>query len=156
MSPAPRYEDVLRQCAALPRADVERLRGALAALLGTSGDRSAASESDESWVLDAVAQELEKRGMPVMRNRRPRTMTALRAALSDLMKFLAQAHPRRAGQRMVLDLGIGLLYDNLIELGVPPTASVMLAQIHRVPALIDRAFPGYAGAGLLRMLVREW
>jgi CheY-like chemotaxis protein len=48
-----------------------------------------------------------------------------------------------------------LLIDQIGKEGLAVSANLVLGQIHRIPAVLDKAFPGYAGAGLLHLIVRR-
>lgn len=57
--------------------------------------------------------------------------------------------------RCVLRLGLGLVLDQLQEMGVPASASTLMNHIHRIPGVLDTNFPGYRQAGLLKLLARN-
>jgi hypothetical protein len=73
--------------------------------------------------------------------------------LPGLFKFLASQHPNRAGQRALLMIGLDLLYRDLAKAGIAVTAKVLLSNIHRIPATLDKHFPGYARVGMLRFII---
>lgn len=57
--------------------------------------------------------------------------------------------------RAVLRSAMSMLYERLTDQGLDTTSRRMMDHIHRLPALLDVHFPGYAKAGLLRLTVRK-
>jgi hypothetical protein len=57
-------------------------------------------------------------------------------------------------QRALFRLGIVLLCNNLAEMETPISGMSLMNHIHRIPSLINRAFPGYARLGLLSKIIR--
>lgn len=74
-----------------------------------------------------------------------------------VMKFIREAIPgvRLHEQRVLLHLGVRMLCDNMNHLHVPITYGQVLRWFHRIPALINRAFPGYAACGLLGLVIAQ-
>lgn len=52
-----------------------------------------------------------------------------------------------------LSLGFPLLVRNLQRMGLAATSRTMMAHAHRIPAVINQAFPGYAENGMLSMIL---
>ena len=71
----------------------------------------------------------------------------------DLMPYIRAAHDQRSGQHALLRLGLQLLYDDMTDRQLAVSARTLLANIHRVPAVLNKAFPNYAKAGLLHWVV---
>lgn len=71
------------------------------------------------------------------------------------MTFIRKAIPDRRGQVIILNIGLDLLLENMRSLGLAVTANTMLNHLHRLPAVIDQAFPGYAQLGLLKLIVKR-
>lgn len=146
--------------------ELDRIEAAIKALRAIGGEprASLANESislpavgmsEETMVLSCICDVLssmnvEHFGIEVLRKR---TGAAFREKLPGLMRYLKRAHPKRSGQRALLHEGIGLLYQELTASRLPTTASTMANHIHRVPAVIERHYPGYARGGLLRWIV---
>lgn len=79
---------------------------------------------------------------------------AFREKLPGLMRFFRAAHPQRAGQRALLVMAFGLLYEDMQERGYVCTVNTLIAHAHRLPAVLNRHFPGYAQAGMLHWIVK--
>lgn len=54
----------------------------------------------------------------------------------------------------LLDCGISLLCRDLSRRGTKPSVRLVVHCLGDLPSVLDRAFPGYAEAGLLHMVVR--
>jgi len=84
-----------------------------------------------------------------------------RAGLSrhhePLETFLAAACPGAdlATRRAVLATGIEQVYHALRRSGKTVSPSILADNLHRLPAALDNAFPGYAQLGLLGKIVRK-
>lgn len=55
----------------------------------------------------------------------------------------------------MLNLGVRFLYLDLVRGGYSATPYTIMAQFHRVPAMINKQFPGYAKCKLLGMIVHS-
>ena len=74
----------------------------------------------------------------------------------DLASYFESISSKRIIQDQILKLAIDLLYVDLLnwqKVAISP--HTMLQQIHRIPATLNRYFPGYAQSGLLSALVKE-
>lgn len=120
--------------------------------------RSIAVSSDDfiddifSAVCEVVLARSGERVSPLAL-RRTAQSNALRGKVDALRVFINTAASSRTARRGLLAIAMRLLYDDLRELGLPTTARTLLAHAHRLPAVLDANFPGYAAAGLLGMLV---
>jgi hypothetical protein len=120
-----------------------------------SGARTPTASYHSDEVLGAVAELLRGHGIefvsvPVLARMADKQFSG---KLPSLFKFLAAQHPNRIGQRSLLLLGLDLLYRDLSKAGVAVTAKVLLANVHRIPATLDKHFPGYARAGMLGFII---
>lgn len=85
--------------------------------------------------------------------RRGPDAAGLRDKAPAVSAFLRGAAADKVARAALLDLGLELLYKNLAGRGYPASARTLVRQIHRLPAVVDAAFPGYARAGLLGMVL---
>jgi len=110
----------------------------------------------ETLVLNHLAGVLTRRGIPFAHPavmRKWRGMPALRAKLPELSRWLTYTKVDAAGQSALLRLALDLLYADLARMGVPTDAYTLAKHLHRVPAVMDKAFPGYYRAGLLSWVI---
>jgi len=73
---------------------------------------------------------------------------------NDLSAFFDKISQQRLVQDAVLCTGIEILYNDMINWGMPISSHTILNHIHRIPASLNRAFPGYAQSGLLAKVVK--
>lgn len=50
-------------------------------------------------------------------------------------------------------LSVNLLIQDMERMGVAVSARTLMNHIHRLPAVLNKAFPGYAAAGLLHLVL---
>ena len=80
---------------------------------------------------------------------------AAKPKIENLQIFFESITLSKIVQDQILRMGIDLLYFDLLNWqGFSISSHTILSQIYRVPATLNRAFPGYAGAGLLTKLVK--
>lgn len=124
---------------------------------GLLNHRNAGPASDGVFVLDVMREVLAHNGIEfpnLPRVRSSSDWTPFAEKSEDVMLFI-RTHIRETNkQRAMLKMGICLLYNNLCSMNVPISARTVMRQIHRVPAVINRAFPGYAVCGLLHVVVK--
>lgn len=109
------------------------------------------------WTLIDIAQILSSRGIeftsPAILARRCPSIASYRDKVQALDEFLSSVP--KVQQRALFRVGIMLLCNNLAEMNVPVSGISIMNHIHRMPSLINRAFPGYARFGLLQMIIRK-
>jgi hypothetical protein len=155
-----------RVVAALPRLtpdERDRVSARLAALRGLAPGAIApvaGADAPDDWVADALLDAIV--GVVLLRHgervapaalRRTAAHSAFRAKAGGLAGFAARHAHDRAARRALLGVGVDLLYLDLRRAGMTVTARTLMACVHQVPAVLDKAFPGYARSGLLGMVV---
>ena len=130
--------------------------GAMLSLGPSSADRILTATSHDDWVLMGIvdymrSNQLDLAGIPQLTS--GRHYDTYKVKLPPIMKYLRMAGDKTA-QRALLRLGIGLLHHDLVNMGWAVSSRTLMAHIHRMPAAINRGFPGYAQSGLLSMIVR--
>lgn len=147
---------ILRDLPKLKPAERERVRVCLASLKSNIVPLTAEPDDDCDQVLNAIVATLKKSGVEFVSVPRLRNSQGYRAfteKVNEVMVYISKATTNKVQQRAILQLGVELLYRNLLELKLPATAYLLMAQIHRLPAVLNRAFPGYAESGLLFWVV---
>lgn len=147
----------------LPKLSLDELRlllGKVKVLIElTPIDNSpAAIVDDETLVLSCICEQLGHVAAEYVSKealRSHRGIAAFREKIPGLMRYLAATSESRTEQRAILRMGIELLYEQLTEMNVPASARLVMAHIHRVPSVLNNAFPGYARAGLLHWIVNK-
>lgn len=70
--------------------------------------------------------------------------------LADFFRDASERNRIRA--RKLIRLGISLLIENLVQMNVAISATTVMAHVHRIPGVLNQAFPGYAAEGLLSLV----
>lgn len=81
--------------------------------------------------------------------------STFKGKVPGVMKFLRRAVSSRNELRVLLYIALGLLYQDLTKQGIPVSSRLMMAHAHRIPSVLNAAFPGYAQIGLLRMIINR-
>lgn len=161
------FQEIIKALPALERGEVERVRAACTAILHLTPDAGDVTEKDkvvqvqgddELWVIHGIRSVLQSLGVEYpgmgLLQRAPE-YSSFKEKIPGLMEYLRKAHPQRRCQFIILRLGIKLLLDNLRQLGLAISARALLRHIHRLPSVLNAAFPGYAEAGMLGMLIKQ-
>lgn len=138
-----------------------QLSAALAATgsLGKSAKTAKTEDSDADLVLDALCSTVRKLGVentsPNMLKKVPQ-YNAFRDKCATVRAFVMKSGcATRLEQQALLALGFELLYSERAVFGNAISSRVLMAQVHRIPSLIDAHFPGYARAGMLGWIVNR-
>ena len=151
--------DILNALPALSQVERATIRNRIAALDSLDGpppNNTQTSYHDSSGILQAICDFMHHKGlettyMPVL-TRHPQ----YRAFAEKCPLVIEYLGPLSKLERdTLLFIGVGLLYSNLCEMGVVVTTRTLMSHIHRLPGCLNRAFPGYAGSGYLKLAARK-
>jgi len=116
-------------------------------------------ESEVDFILETMQRVLSSMGVEhtsVATLRGSPQYAAFKQKAPAIVAYLDSACPtNRVKQIAVLSIGVRLLYENLASQGFPVSSRFLMTHIHRLPSVMNRAFPGYARAGLLNLLVKD-
>jgi len=87
--------------------------------------------------------------------RKSAAYVSAKAKFDDLAAFFEKASQQRLVQDRLLTIAVENLYYEIVQWGIPVSSHTMLNQIHRLPSVLNRSFPGYAQSGLLHKLVKH-
>jgi len=164
------YDRVVAAIPHLTPAERDRIVARLRALQSLAPSQSLVGASgsfpEEAAAPDAGAELLAAIADQVLRASGERvSLAALRRApgfrafarkAQELEAFAAGAGVRsRPARRALLAIGLDLLHRDLRAAGFSVSARTLMSCAHQVPGVLDKAFPGYARAGLLGMVVGE-
>ena len=80
---------------------------------------------------------------------------ASKAKIHDLADFFEGVSKSKLIQDAILAIGIGCLYDDMLSwTGTSISSHTLLRHVHRIPAALNKNYPGYAASGLLPKLVK--
>src|SRR6266436_4768132 len=108
-------------------------------------------------VLQAICDTLKKHKVEtpsVTSLRKSNAYVGSKDKVDDLAIFLESISKSKLMQDQILRIGIELLYNDLLTWNLPISSHILLRQIHRIPATLNRNFPGYAASGLLVKIVK--
>lgn len=141
----------------LPQLSAEELNSVssrISALRNISSPRS--MDNDENWALQCVCDVLASIGVeyPLVGTlQKVIDRPTFRVKLVEINHFFNKSKLNRIERRAVLMIGIELLYTNMQEIGIPVSSRTLILQFHRIPAILNKNFPGYASCGFLGMLI---
>lgn len=147
----------------LPPDQLGELRTYISGLLEVGGgsNKSALPQEGESnssprsnpasWFWATFSGECGRLGLTSI-SRATRTRVDKQAL--QLQPFLDRACPDRTLHRFIVATGIKLLYDDLQTNSRMVNSRNLAYSLDRLPAVLDRSFPGYAACGALSIIVR--
>lgn len=157
---------IIRLLAQLTPAELDDLSERIKALrqFGSSVPVGYVVQSDEAFVLGCIGEVFTGLGAPTTILLLQRAVaervedgSSFREKVPGLMTFLGKAHPQRVGQRALLMLGLEFLVERINEEmafdGPILSYKVVMANIHRIPGVLDLAFPDYFAAGRLSWVI---
>lgn len=143
--------------------ELVKLRQRINSLLMVSGDSgekaTAATDQYAVWMLDSICER-----MHAINGSSPNALVLRKrdgwSAYADKCKRLAAwmntAGLSRQQQHSLFKLGVDLLYENLRNMHTTPVgATTIMAHIHRMPDVVDQAFPGYHASKALNLIFRS-
>lgn len=154
----------------------QELRQALTVSLNASGhitkqsiplvviDAKAEAKADAiaEIFLDCIVQHMEGRGADFTSRTmlmRGSQFPAYRHKFRDgarLARYFMMAVEKSKIKRLAfMHLAVRCMYDNLTDMNVPISSRAMMNHVHRIPSIINQAFPGYAESGLLQLVIRQ-
>jgi hypothetical protein len=148
----------IRATKGLTTQELQELKGHVSRLLQLgpgSADRAVAS-SNAPEELIMIAECCRDRGMPPVKvtdMMHGAQFDTFRVKLGPVRKFIARVGNKTA-QRALFKLGLRLLHKDMEERRIAISYLSYLNEVHRIPGVINRAFPGYAQAGRLTLIIR--
>lgn len=111
-------------------------------------------------VLDIIIDECRRAGLDraasPTRLKASRQYKSFAAKVEDegLADFFREASAsNRVRSRKLIRLSVELLIKNLLTMNVPVSTTMVMAHVHRIPGVLNRAFPGYAAGGMLNLVI---
>ena len=158
-----RFTEIVRSLPELNPAELHQLRNRISALLSIGGSQVSQVSTNDSTdytqedlvlriVCTVVGRVVGATLKPEMVPKNAPLRIALREHLPDLMRYLEKIDERN--RPAFLEMAVQFLVENVREMGLPLTPTVVIRQIHRLPAVVDVMFPKYYEAGLLNMIIR--
>jgi hypothetical protein len=115
--------------------------------------------TDEQAAADVICKTLDKLSggkLHILQLQRHNGWKAFAEKVPQVFDFIREGGcSDRLEMLMMLRIGVRYLYRDLTERGYTATAYTIMAQFHRVPAIINRQFPGFAACKLLGKIARH-
>ncbi len=156
MLPKPQFDQLLTLIPLLSNSQVIQVKDHLSLLHTTNLTKS-------SWLLEGAHAELRRRGLMGRSSSFPPKV--LKSFDKDYQLKLMEAErflEEQIGSKMtppeklrIASIAIETLCDMLLENGRTPSLRMVVVNLQNIPLALDWAFPGYAAAGLLGMVVRQ-
>lgn len=152
------YKDWISQLPLLTTQQLENLSTRIKLLDKTSSKIHGGKQEFGLRVLQAICDTMNKNKVetPTVNTlRRSAAYVAVKLKIQDLQTFFESLSKSKITQDAVLKIAVGLLYENLLTWkGVAVSSHLLLKQIHRLPSVLNQAFPGYSQSGLLVKIVK--
>ena len=84
----------------------------------------------------------------------PRGKSSVRK-FEALWKYMQTYAEDRSARRALLQIAYGMLFEKIQKFSSSVTLTQMANRVDEIPGCLDRAFPGYAKAGLLAIAVKR-
>lgn len=151
-------EEIILRLQTLSPKELEVVHGHIKVLKQTqieSSDKKVNGDADEDIVINVICSVLQAKGIghPVGFVRKSRSDR--RDKLHFAASFVKNVVGTRIEQEALLTTVIDLLSQDIARLKIPLTGTVILNNLHRIPGVVDKHFPGYAKAGLLKLILRR-
>ncbi len=113
---------------------------------------------DSLMLIEVISDVLASRSgfcIPVPVLRKMRAFLQMQGKTKRLFQFINQSNLSHSEMRLLLKIGVRLIISELHEKNLSAGGMDLMMHIHRMPSVLNRAFPGYAASGALYMLVRR-
>lgn len=154
-------QEILVSLPRLSKQDLEQLRGRISFLLGSSAPSAdtALGDPDCELVLDAILAIIRSAGggsVPVVMLKRSSQYREFKKKVPVVLDaFRRQKDMSAVKLRALVRVSMQLLQQDLQQIGIAVTARTLMSHVHRLPAVLDKNFPGYLHAGLISVVVRS-
>lgn len=129
-----------------------------ASAAAASGPQQAAQESDIDMVLGELISHMHDEGIEFASLVMLKSVTSFRTFAEKVpptMVYFRRASTNRTKLRALIRMSIKLLYKDMARMNISPSTRTMMNHWHRIPAIINQSFPGYAKSGMLGLLVNS-
>lgn len=108
---------------------------------------------DGAWMLTVLLVNVPNAGFSVPQLRSSSSYPSFVGKIAGLKEYLAKAGKDRRVQQALLGFGWRLLAQQIRNEGLPVSGGLLMRHAHRIPSVLDYAFPGYVEAGILHMII---
>lgn len=157
MSPE-QYQQWVKELPQLSVGQLSELSTRIKLLSKTATNEHTGKQEFGDRVLQAVCDVMKRNNLetphPVTLKKSSAYVNA-KAKIEDLSTYFEKISHLKLVQDSILKVAIELLlFDMLQWQGVAVSSHSLLKQAHRIPSMLNRAFPGYAQSGFLTKIVK--
>ncbi len=155
------YDEIVKLLPRLTRGQLRAVTARAGALssMAPASQTNGAAESDELSALDCICAMMKSKGMefasPVLLRKSPVFNSFKTEKVPAIMTYLERAGFTRNETRAMMQIGLELLMADLGRMGLLISGRALMSHFHRIPSLLNQAFPGYAEAGFLTQVLRR-
>lgn len=157
MSPE-EYKQWISKLPRLTSQQCEDLSIRIKLLSKTTNKQSNGKQEFSDRILNTICNVMKKRNVetPSLSTlRKSAAYESSKGKFVDLSVFFESISKSKLVQDSILKEAVDLLYLDLLQWkGVAVSSHLLLKQIHRIPSVLNRSFPGYAQSGMLTKLVK--
>ena len=151
------FDEVIKRLPGLTREQLRAVRDRTCFLYDTT--KSGNDTSDELLALECVSNVLKSKGLefasPAILRKSAVYDTFRTDKVPAVSAYLERAKLTRNETRAIIQIGLCLLITDMQRMDLMASARTILSHFHRLPAVLNYAFPGYAEAGFLGQIIRR-
>jgi hypothetical protein len=149
-------QDLQKVIDALPhltQAELQSVKARIGFLIKNSVPVETEISTQELMALDCIVEALSSIGVqfPQVHKLKRQSNQAFQGKVKILFDYFGCIS--KIESCSLLSIGLKLLIEDMKEFNIPISGGSVMRNIGRIPTLMNRAFPGYAEAGLLQMIV---
>lgn len=155
------YKDIIAALPHLTSRQLLEVRKRVGALIAVTKAEQGAKEVADDWLLEGILAELRRQGLgtviPPLQQLKGLQAYKTYSAHSVQIRFWCEEQIPHLTQveKQAYGLLIGKLLAKYVARWAEVNLRVLLEQVKVVPEAIEAAFPGYAQAGLLKVVIRR-
>lgn len=148
-------QDIISQLPFLSSDELDKLHQRIKTLRGSSEPKikKVNGAADVEMVKDVICHVLNTRGI-MWSSKFIRTEGQL-DKVKLIIAYVEKAVHERIEQESLLIVSVDLLWQDMARQHLPTTGNTLIRNLHRIPAIMDCHFPGYAKSGLLRLIIKQ-
>jgi hypothetical protein len=153
-------DEVLSSLSSFSREQLEQIEAKIRFLKSTGLTTVTVPETDTDLMLTAISDFFSGQGLEhttAAMLRKAASFKALQNNMIALTQYLQRAAGTlsRTERLLIYRTSVQLLYVNMTKMGIPTSARSIMTHSSRIPAVLNRAFPGYAKLGALHLIVNR-
>lgn len=151
---------ILQELVKLSPSELEQVRNKVNALRSVTSVGTGSNKQEDQnpiMILDAICHVMDSTGVEhTYPNMLMRGMfyKGFKDRAPGIFQFLKDFETKTE-KRAALNLCVKLLYDDITGMGYPCSSRTLMKQIGRIPAVVNKNFPGYVQSGYLHKILES-